>query len=285
MTLYVEATGARALLQDGGRPGLAAQGVGRSGAFDRRAMRQANVLLGNVEDAAVVESVMGGLALRADGALWVAVTGAVGPLTVDGLTAAHGRALRLAAGQRLEVGTVTSGLRAYVAVSGGLIGDPELGSASTDTLSGLGPRPLQVGDLLAVGPVRTVPDLPDVQALTAAGGVTLDVVLGPRDDWFDAEAVRALLSTAWTVQSASDRIGVRLDGPALPRVRDDELPSEPCVRGSIQVAADGRPIVFGPDHPVTGGYPVIAVVTDADTDRLAQARPGDVLRFRRLSRS
>lgn len=279
MTLVVELPGARSLLQDRGRPGRAALGVSPSGAFDRGAYRQVNALLGNVDDAVVVEVLFGGLMLTATADHTIAVTGAVGPVTIDGRQIAHGRAVPLRRGQRFAVGQVTSGLRAYLGVAGGFTADAELGSRSFDTLSGLGPAPLAPGDELAVGQPTTIPDLVDVPALTRSGTLTLDVVLGPRDDWFTEAAVASLLATGWAVSSASDRVGVRLDGPALERAHHDELASEPCVRGSIQVASDGRPIVFGPDHPVTGGYPVIAVVTDAHTDRLAQARPGDLVRF------
>lgn len=279
MSLLVERPGARSLIQDAGRPGFAAQGVSPSGAFDRGALRQANVLLGNAVDAAAIEVLLGGLALTSTAEHTLAVTGAVGPLTVNGRPVTHGRALRLGPGQQLELGDFVSGLRAYVAVAGGFRAESELNSLSTDTLSGLGPPVVAAGTEFAVGTAGSVPDLPDVPALTASGTVSLDVVLGPRDDWFTDAAIATLLSTGWSVTSDSNRVGVRLEGGTLERSRTDELASEPCVCGSIQVAADGQPIVFGPDHPVTGGYPVIAVVTAAHTDRLAQARPGDVVRF------
>jgi allophanate hydrolase subunit 2 len=121
----------------------------------------------------------------------------------------------------------------------------------------------------------------DVPALIASGSTTVDVILGPRNDWFTGASVADLLGSAWTVSPTSNRIGIRLDGPALERSRDRELPSEPCVFGSIQVTSAGLPVVLGPDHPVTGGYPVIAVVADRHLDRLAQLRPGETLRFRR----
>jgi biotin-dependent carboxylase-like uncharacterized protein len=281
MSLVVEQAGPRSLLQDRGRPGRASLGVTTSGAFDRGALRQVADLLGNPPDAAAVEVLMGGLSVTATADHVVAVTGGVGPLLVDGRQVAHGRAVPVLAGQRLEIGPVTAGLRAYLGVAGGFVGAAELGSTSTDTLAGLGPAPLAAGDELTVGPSGRTPDRPDVPALTTSGTVELDVVLGPRDDWFTAEAVARLLGTGWIVTSSSDRVGVRLDGSPLERSRDGELPSEPCVRGSIQVSTDGLPVVFGPDHPVTGGYPVIGVVVDAHTDRLAQARPGDEVRFRR----
>lgn len=280
MTLVVEDPGMLSLVQDLGRPGLGHLGVSASGAFDRAALRRANRLLGNDSRCAGIEVLAGGLALRATAPHVVAVTGAFAPVTVDGSHAAYGRALRIRSGQQLRIGSPAVGLRTYVGVAGGVDVEPELGSVSTDTLSGLGPAPLAAADILGVGTARPTPELEDVPSLATSGEATLDVVLGPRDEWFTPAAVRTLLETAWRVDPASSRVGVRLAGPPLQRARQDELPSEPCLRGSIQVAADGQPMVFGPDHPVTGGYPVIAVIVDAHTDLLGQARPGSTVRFR-----
>jgi allophanate hydrolase subunit 2 len=110
--------------------------------------------------------------------------------------------------------------------------------------------------------------------------VELEVELGPREDWFTAAAIETLFGEEYSVTPASDSVGLRLDGPALTRARHDELPSEGVVRGAIQVPPDGKPIVFQSDHPVTGGYPVIAVLTPRAADLAAQARPGARLRFR-----
>ncbi|MCW2769483.1 MAG: allophanate hydrolase [Aeromicrobium sp.] len=280
MTFLVEQSGLLTLLQDRGRPGLGHLGVSPSGAFDRRALHQVDALLGNPGGNAALEVLGGGLVLRAESPHTIAVTGGAGPVTIAGAPVAYGRAVPVRAGQVVRVGAATTGLRTYVGAAGGFVAPTELGSASSDTLSGIGPAPVAAGDRLAVGQALRSPEVQDVPDLTTAGDLTLDVVLGPRDDWFAPEAVRLLLDSPWQVGPASDRIGVRLAGPALVRSRHDELPSEPCVRGSIQVATDGRPIVLGPDHPVTGGYPVVAVVVDAHTDRLAQAGPGRVVRFR-----
>ncbi|MBC7633746.1 biotin-dependent carboxyltransferase family protein [Aeromicrobium sp.] len=280
MSFVVELPGLLSLVEDGGRTGLGHLGVSTSGAFDRPALRQANILLGNDPCAAVIEVLGGGLLLRAESAHMIAMTGGVGPLDIDGEPAAHGRAIPIRAGQRLRLGTIAAGVRTYVGVAGGLAAARELGSASADTLAGLGPAPLAVGDTLAVGVARPSPDLEDIPSLLRGGDLSVDVVLGPRDGWFTPESVRLLLESAWQIGSDSNRVGIRLTGPVLERARAEELPSEACARGSIQVASDGGPIVFGPDHPVTGGYPVIAVVVDAHTDRLAQARPGQTLRFR-----
>jgi biotin-dependent carboxylase-like uncharacterized protein len=176
---------------------------------------------------------------------------------------------------------VELGVRAYVGVAGGVEVDPVLGSRSADTMSGLGPPRLAAGDVIGVGQPGHPAEIEDVPALLTSGVTTVGAVPGPRDDWFTGDAVMTFFSAQWAVSSRSDRIGVRLEGPMLEREVTDELPSEPCVRGSVQVVSAGMPVVLGPDHPVTGGYPVIAVVLDDHVDRLAQVRPGDIVRFTR----
>lgn len=280
MTLIVEEPGPLSLVQDAGRPGLGHLGVSTSGTFDRNALRQVNALLGNSPDAAAIEILGGGLVVTFDAAHLIALCGAVGVPTLDGVSVPYGRAVPVLPGQRLQIHRPMIGLRTYLGVGGGIACTSELGSRSSDTLAGLGPAPLRAGDALAVGPAGRVPALDDIVPFTRSGELTLNVIVGPRDDWFTPVAIRRLLESPWQVTSAADRIGVRLQGPELERAVTTELPSEPCVRGSIQVAADGQPIVFGPDHPVTGGYPVIAVVIDSHTDPLAQVSPGQILRFR-----
>jgi KipI family sensor histidine kinase inhibitor len=282
--LEVVATGASALLQDLGRAGLAASGVGRSGAADRAALRLGNRLVANPEDAAAVEVTFGGLAVRAGtdlpAPLLVALTGAPAPAAVDGTPVGHHALVTLRAGQTLRLGAPPTGLRTYLAVRGGMAVDPVLGSRSTDVLSGVGPAPLAVGDVLPVGPEPA--DLPrvDVAPVAVPGGdvVLLRAVLGPRADWVADPG--ALARTVWTVSGRSDRVGTRLEGEPLRRRETGELPSEGMVRGAIQVPPGGEPVLFGADHPVTGGYPVVAVVRDADIDRAAQLRPGQRVRFR-----
>jgi biotin-dependent carboxylase-like uncharacterized protein len=270
--IEVVAPGPLATVQDGGRPGWAALGVPRSGVFDRGAARLANRLVGNPVDAAVLEATFGGLAVRALEAVTVALTGAMCP------GGDFGVARSLPAGSTLSLGTPRTGLRSYLAVRGGVAVEPTLGSCSTDLLSGLGPRPLQPGDRLPVGGApRALPS--GATAATRPDAGPFRFAVAPRADWFRSEALDLLADGVWTVRSDSDRIGVRLDGPALPRSRDDELPSEPMLPGALQVPPDGRPILLGPDAPVTGGYPVIAVLAEADLDRAAQLRPGDTLRL------
>ncbi|HKC27285.1 MAG TPA: biotin-dependent carboxyltransferase family protein [Jatrophihabitans sp.] len=268
--IEVVAPGPLATIQDLGRVGYAALGVPRSGAFDRAALRLANRLVGNPPGAAAIEVMFGGLQLHLLRPATVALTGAVCPGAPD-----RAAAVTLPAGARIRLGAPAHGLRSYLAVRGGFAVPAVLGSRSTDTLSGIGPSPLRPGDLLPIG--ETADPVPGVSAAEATPSQVLRVRYGPRDDWFTAQARRLLIETAWEVRPESDRVGLRLTGPPLARVRDGELPSEPTLPGAVQVPPDGRPIVFGPDAPVTGGYPVIAVVTDLDP--AAQLRPGDAVRF------
>jgi biotin-dependent carboxylase-like uncharacterized protein len=281
MTFTVIEPGLQTVVQDTGRAGYSSSGVGMAGPFDRSALRQANVLAGNSEKTAALEVLGGGLRLRAAREHVIAVTGAVGSIHVGGRPAEHGRAVVVGAGEVVALSPFSVGMRAYLAVSGGIAAEPTLGSRATDTLSGLGPAPIAAGDRVAIGIGAHPIEQPDVQALISSGETTVDVLLGPRDDWFTTAAHARFLSTGWTVSATSNRIGVRLEGPELERTRRDELPSEPCVFGSVQVTSAGLPVVLGPDHPMTGGYPVIAVVVDRHLDRLAQLRPGEILRFRR----
>lgn len=282
--LTVRDPGLLATLQDQGRPGHAAEGVAAAGAADRAALRTANRLLGNPETAAGIEITMGGFRAVADADLWVVVTGGWGAHLLDGRPLDPYVAQPWPRGAELLVDWLDHGARAYLAVRGGVVprtSSPALGSFSTDTLSGLGPRPLRAGDVLALADPRPADAIPpdDVHPW-APHDDTLEIRLapGPRADWF--EDAPALFETVWTVSNRADRVGIRLDGPPLPRARGGELPSEGMLPGAIQVPPDGHPVILGPDGPVTGGYPVVAVVADASRDALAQARPGTRVRFR-----
>ena len=275
------------LVHDLGRPGRAALGVGGAGPFDRAAHRLANRLVGNDESAAALEVLLGGLALALPAGTWFAVTGATGPVTLDGTRIEPRTAARSERdGALLRLGAFEHGVRATLALRGGIDAAIELGSRSRDTLSGIGPAPLAAGSILPLGsavagPVPSVDLVPVDPPLD--GPVALDVRPGPRRDWFDDGSWRALLDAQWTVSARSDRTGVRLDGPPLARAAaatGRELPSEGMLPGGIQVSPDGAPTVLGPDAPVTGGYPVIAVVVDASLDLLAQLRPGQAVRLR-----
>ncbi len=277
--LRVLEPGVLTTVQDDGRPGLAHLGVPRSGWLDPHAARLANRLVGNDETEAVLENVLGGLELTCGDAMTVAVTGAGCGVSVDGSPVAFGAAVPVPAGSRLRLGTPAHGLRCWVAVGGGLRVPDELGSRSTDTLSGLGPPPLAAGDALPLGPaygvvsgVEVWPDVPERLTL-------LRCRPGPRLDWCAPDLAERLERATYAVGADSDRVGLRLEGPALERVRADELPSEGMVLGAVQVPPDGQPVVFLRDHPVTGGYPVPCVVEPDDLRRCAQLRPGDSVRL------
>jgi biotin-dependent carboxylase-like uncharacterized protein len=278
--LAVVRAGALTTVQDLGRPGHAHLGVPRSGALDGPAADLVNRLVGNPPGAAVLETTLNGCAVRPRSAVTVAVAGAHCRVTLDGRPVAWGAPVPVPAGALLDVSPAVSGVRAYVGFSGGIAVEPVLGSRSTDLLSGLGPAPLTNGTVLPLGRPPGVHARVDVAPQPAPPAeLVLRVTLGPRDDWFTPEAVRAFVSRAYQVSAAGNRIGLRTQGPALERARHGELPSEGMVLGAVQVPPDGRPVVFLADHPTTGGYPVIAVVRAADLPAAAQAVPGTPVRF------
>jgi biotin-dependent carboxylase-like uncharacterized protein len=278
--LRVLATGPQVLVQDRGRFGYAHLGVPRGGALDTPAAALANRLVGNDPDLAVLEVLMGGLVLRAEARCWVAVTGAPAPVVIDGVAGPHGQALWLRPGATLSLGTPTAGMRSYLAVGGGIDVALVLGSRSTDTLAWVGPPAVVAGALLPVGPAGGAPAGLDTPRPPSSDGVRVSA--GPHPDWFADDALDRLARTAWTVRPASDRVGLRLNGTALPRLAG-ELPSEGTVSGAIQVPPDGQPVVLLADHGPTGGYPVVAVVHPDDLWQLAQLRPGERVSLRLAS--
>jgi biotin-dependent carboxylase-like uncharacterized protein len=283
--LSVERTALLLLVQDLGRPGWAHVGVPPSGALDPAALALANRLVGNPEPAAGLEILVGGCALTAEESVRIALTGARLPLAIDGAPKPWGSAISVRAGQRVEIGTAPGELRSWLAVGGGIDSPPTLGSRSTDTLTGLGPAPVQPGDVLPVGPAPDIPGEGEaVPARSTSGPARLRVRLGPRDDEFTDGSIEAFFGTEYTVSASSDRVALRLeppDGSRLARRDATELESEGVVTGAVQVPTEGSPLVFLSDHPVTGGYPVIAVVNASDLARCAQLRPGDRVGFAR----
>jgi biotin-dependent carboxylase-like uncharacterized protein len=276
--IIVTETGPLALVEDLGRPGLAHLGVSPSGAADRTACALANRLVGNPEGAAVIEITIGGLVIMVDRLAWIAVTGAPTQLEVGGRPTSSHTPIALQPGIELRVDPPPYGVRNYLAVRGGLLVPKTLGSRSTDVLSGLGPAPLRPGTRLEVGRPRS--RMPGVElAPPHQPSKRLELQPGPRRDWFTDQAWADLVDQPWTVSVDANRIAVKLDGPALARRINDELPSEGLLRGAVQVPRSGRPLIFLADHPVSGGYPVIAVLTDRAADHAAQLRPGDTVRF------
>ena len=280
VAIEVVKPGALTTVQDLGRPGFAHLGIPRSGAADRSSLKLANRLVGNAEGAAALECTLIGPSLTFDGDAVIAITGAEVAARVNGEEVALNSAVNIPAGGLLELATTSTGLRNYIAVRGGLEAEPMMGSSSSDLLSGLGPAPLKAGQTIATGkPTGEVPAIGVAPVAPPADVPLLHVVAGPRADWFADDALALLAASSWEVSSDSNRSGVRLLGPELPRLRHDQLLSEGMAHGAIQVPASGQPIILLADHPTTGGYPVIAVVASADLDAGGQLRPGQKLRF------
>ncbi|QDW28383.1 5-oxoprolinase/urea amidolyase family protein [Arthrobacter sp. KBS0702] len=296
--LRIVSPGLQSLIQDLGRNGHSSLGISAAGALDRASLRRANRLVGNAPGAAGIETVAiatvaGGLTVQAVGDQVLAIAGAPADLAITPPAGPEAEPARrtvpmatpfaLLDGETLSIGAPTSGFRSYLAVRGGVAADPVLGSRSTDTMSGIGPAPLAAGQLVASGgdSESGVVGNPELQPEFPGTGVTvLDVVPGPRADWFDAEALESLTRQDWVVKPQSNRVGMRLDGTPLQRTRDGELASEGTVAGALQVPPEGLPVLFLADHPITGGYPVIAVVVDSQLDRAAQVPIGGTIRFR-----
>ncbi|UDM33790.1 5-oxoprolinase/urea amidolyase family protein [Mycobacterium ulcerans] len=276
ITLEILRSGPLAIVEDLGRAGLGHLGVGRSGAADRRSHTLANRLVANPDDWATVEVTLGGFSARVRGGdIDIAVTGADTDPTVNGTLFGTNSIHHVRDGSVISLGTPNAGLRTYLSVRGGISVTPVLGSRSYDVMSAIGPAPLRTGDMLPIGDRSQ--DYPELDQAPVAAitdrVVELRAIPGPRDDWFvDPEA---LVHTDWVVSGQSDRVGNRLVGrPLTHRNPDRQLPSEGTTRGAIQLSPNGLPVILGPDHPITGGYPVVGVVIDDDIDKVAQVRPG-----------
>jgi len=281
------------LFQDEGRPGQSGQGVSVSGAADKASYRIANRLVGNQPGAPALEITLGRVQLRGIGRIFLALSGAPAPMTVrkpNGATRVAGRyeVVALDDGEIVSIDAPSRGIRSYLAVRGGFDATRALGSASRDMLAQLGPLPLVAGAfvdvlgppqkaLVSAGEAEPFP-MPSVEQTT-----TLDVTIGPRADWFTEDSLKRFLAQTWEVSAQSSRVGLRLTGSPLERLLHRELPSEATIHGAIQVPASGLPVLFLNDHPVTGGYPVIANVAPHHLDLAGQLPPGAKLRFNRLN--
>ncbi|MTH79049.1 urea amidolyase family protein [Paracoccus aestuariivivens] len=274
-------------VQDEGRPGQGGQGVSASGALDIGSMRRANRRVGNPSGTPVLEITLGPSRLTADRPVTIALEGAAdrAEIEVDGIHTAVdlSRPFALDASEVLILPPPQRGMRSYLAVRGGFDVPPVMGSASRDTLAHIGPEPLTNGAVLplantVVGAVDAQPT-PQLELPENGDLVEIPVRLGPRTDWFPSETVDQFLTQEWTVSPLSSRVGMRLEGPR-PLTRDTrELPSEGTETGAIQIPHSGQPVFFLADHPLTGGYPVIATVLPEALDLAAQIPPGARIRF------
>lgn len=279
--LRVLATVFPIVIEDEGRKGHTGQGVSASGALDIGAMRRANRAVGNPSAEPTLEITLGPVRLRADVPMVLALTGA-GEARLEGQAIPRGTAFALDAGDEVMIAPPEAGMRSYLALRGGYDIAPVLGSCATDTLAQIGPDPVVTGSVLApanrlAGATQPAPPEP---ALPRPGEtVLLPVTLGPRADWFTPDEIAKFLAQDWRVTPASSRVGIRLEGEALTRPDARELPSEGTETGAIQIPHAGQPVLFLADHPLTGGYPVIATLRPEALDLAGQIPPGACIRF------
>lgn len=293
MSIEILEVNGLATIQDSGRTGWRKFGVPASGAMDAFAFRAANLLAGNDPSAAALEIGLGGIALRALRDCVIAVTGVGYALSVYIWDFPLWSSYYVRGGWTIRLDKLDSGMWAYLAVSGGVQTPPTLGSASTylrGPFGGLDGRQLQIGDVLRSGvPARPLTDLaartlPEEARPAYSDNSTLDVILGPQDEYFTDESIEMFLSGEYTVSATSDRMGYRLEGPALTHCGKAELLSEGMTVGAIQVPSGGQPIVMMADSPTTGGYPKIGAVASADLPLLAHCMPGmSKIKFRKTT--
>jgi 5-oxoprolinase (ATP-hydrolysing) subunit C len=282
--LVISAIGPASSVQDGGRHGAQRYGLTPSGAMDRLALAAANTLVGNALFAAAIEIGPFGAAFAArDGAVRIALAGAPRNADIAGRAVTSDTSMTLADGETLTLGFARGGSFSYLAIEGGIDGEPMFGSLSVNARAGLGspyPRPLQAGDELqtvaASGAAERRIDLPPL----ADGPIR--VVMGPQDDEF-GDDTKLFLDSEWKISATSDRMGYRLDGPVTKHLHGHNIVSDGTVNGSIQVPGNGAPIVLMPDRGTSGGYPKIATVISADLGRFAQIPAGKGFRFNAVS--
>lgn len=293
MSLEILEINGLATIQDAGRTGWRKFGVPASGPMDWFAFRAANRLAGNDLNAAALEIGMGGITLRALRDCVIAVTGVGYSLSIYIWDFPLWSSYYVRGGWTIRLDKLDSGMWAYLAVAGGVQTPPVLGSASTylrGPFGGFDGRRLQTGDVLKCGaPSRPLTDLaartlPAEARPAYSDTPTLDVIMGPQDKYFTDESTAAFLAHDYTVSPTSDRMGYRLEGPALTHRGGTELLSEGMTMGAIQVPAGGQPIIMMADCPTTGGYPKIGTVISADLPLLAQCVPGrSKIHFRRTT--
>jgi len=283
-----------ALFQDLGRFGQTGQGVSASGALDRGAFNAANRIVGNPVNTPCLELTLGGFSFESNCRAVIGLAGAPSLVTVrDAAGRAHDhpafRPIALEPGDVVTVGYPKRGTRSYLSVRGGFDVASVLGSAATDTLAVVGPEPVTAGSVLVLrgGDGLSSVSMDELAAFDppATGEVvTLDVVLGPRTDWFTQKGIETLAGQLWQVTPQSNRVGIRLAGDVPLERRDSaELPSEGTATGAIQVPHNGQPVLFLADHPLTGGYPVIGTVADHHLDLAGQIPVNARIRFRPIA--
>ncbi len=287
MSVLVKTPGPLTTVQDEGRFFYQSSGIRPSGVMDAAAYEAANALVGNAKGEAVLEMTFLGAALEFQSAAWFALTGADMQAKLDGVPVERYRAVRAEAGQTLAVGMAATGCRGYLAVRGGFDVPLVMSSRSTDVsakLGGFGGRALKAGDVL---PTLTADNWTPTDLCYEPpiyeSEITVRVVPGPQEEYFTAAGVDTFFSAVYEISPNSDRMGLRLDGPEVESISGTDIVSDGIVFGSIQVPSGGVPIILMADHQTAGGYAKIGTVLSFDLPKLAQARPGDKVRFARIS--
>ncbi|KAJ5726302.1 uncharacterized protein N7483_007659 [Penicillium malachiteum] len=284
-----------ALFQDFGRSGQSSQGVSASGALDPPSLKAANRVVGNPVNTPCLEIMPGVFSFESSARVVIGYAGAPCMVTIQDVrghtrTVTNLQPAAVEPGDVVKFGHANAGVRCYLAVRGGFDVNEVLGSAATDTLANLGPKPVTAGRALKLRNSRC--NLMSVSLnetstliLPKAGDVlVLDVVLGPRTEWFTSKGLETFTQQQWNVTPDSSRVGIRLSGDIpIERERNDELPSEGTVKGAIQVPPTGQPVLFLADHPLTGGYPVIGAVAEHHLDLLGQLPVNTKIRLRPLA--
>ena len=279
-------------VQDMGRYGFQRFGVPVSGAMDPFSLRASNVLVGNDQDAACLEMTVIGPRIRFLEDTLIAITGADLAFAIDGERMPRWQAIHVGKGSVLTSDVMVDGMRAYLAIDGGIDVPEVMGSRSTYSTSRIGGhrgRPLKVGDVLSALPSdpsrrhdeRALPE--DLEPVHYGHSHVIRVIVGPQADAFTPGALETLFDSRYSVSNDSDRVGYRLEGPHLRHEAGADIISDGSPAGAIQVPADGMPIVLMADRGPTGGYAKIATVISTDLGRLAQARPGDTISFRQVT--
>jgi antagonist of KipI len=289
MTVLVQDAGPLTTVQDLGRMGQLRVGLPRSGPMDRDAFVIANRLVGNDDDSAGLECTLMGPRLEFADARWVAVTGADVPVTLDGAAQPAWTAFPVSAGGVLKIGAARSGVRSYLAISGGIDTPPVLGSRSTylrGALGGIDGRALRKGDPLPLGRSIGAPAARRVRAEripTYGDEPSIDAILGPQDDRFSAAGIAALFDEPYEMLPQSDRMGARFKGARIEHTRGHDIISDGIALGAIQVIGEGQPIVLLVDRQTAGGYTKIGTVCSYEIGRVGQLKPGQRLRFRQVT--
>ncbi len=287
MSIKIINAGMLSTIQDGGRFGVMKYGFTQSGAMDSKAMSTANILVGNEPECAVIETTLLGITAEFTENTVIALSGGDFSAAINGTPIKRNKAYAVNAGDTLAMSYAKSGVRGYLAVSGGFDVPEVMGSRSTNLKSQIGGfcgRKLAAGDIInTFAPIITDTTGRELPEETYENSLTLRAVLGPQDYMFTDEDIKTFFSCEYKITQQADRMGIRLDGVPLKGKGSMDIVSDGIVFGSVQVPKNGMPIILAADRQTTGGYAKIATVISADRHLIAQARPGGTIKFAQVS--